>query len=116
MKFVAVPKKYVLAAMRQKQLQGDKAPSFWDVTQWPRRWEEGAKILEKSAPGKIVTAPVRIIEAATGATTGILKEAPKVLNRASWTLPILGVAAVVIGSGYLVYKFKKDKKEITKTF
>jgi hypothetical protein len=82
------------------------APSFWDVSKWPSYWNSGAATLETSSPGKLITAPVRLLESATGATTGILNQAPKIVNRASWTLPIIGVAAAVIGGGYLAWKFK----------
>jgi hypothetical protein len=112
MQYIEVPKNEFLAFAGAVNIPAQqKPPSFWDVSKWPEWWEKGAADLEKSAPGKIITSPVRIIEAATGATTGILKEAPKVVNRASWTIPIIGIAAAIAGAGYLAYKFKKNKPE-----
>lgn len=85
------------------------APSFWDITQWGRRWESGAADLEKSTPGKIVTAPVRLTEAVLTSAKKTVEQAPDILKTVTKTLPILAVGAVAVGGAILFFKFAGKK-------
>jgi hypothetical protein len=87
-----------------------KESSFWQPTQWPAWWEEGAKELEKTTPGKLVTAPVRLTEAALTSTTKTVAEVPGIVKMAKRTIPIVAIAAVLVGGGYLLYRYKSEKK------
>jgi hypothetical protein len=106
-KYVPVSKKAFLAS---QAVQVKKAPSFWDVSKWPEWWEKGAKELEKTSPGKLITAPIRLPEAILTATTKTVQEVPGTVRKVANTLPILAISAAVIGGGYLAYKFKKEGK------
>lgn len=78
-------------------------------------WESGAKQLEQTAPGRIITAPVRLLEAAaesaiktTGAFGKVADKAPGIAGTVPLILVILagGVAA------YLIFAGKKGTKLI----
>jgi hypothetical protein len=90
----------------------DKKISFWDFSQWPKWWESGAAELEKSAPGKIITAPVRLPAAVLSATQKTVEEVPGVVRNAGAAIPIIAIAAALLGTGFLVYKFKLNKKTV----
>lgn len=92
-----------------------KTPSFWNVSKWPEWWEAGAKELEKTAPGQIITAPVRLPAAVLTSAEKTVKEVPGTVSRLSKTLPFLAIAGIVIGGGYYANKagfFKKIRKSI----
>lgn len=122
MRYIPISKKEYLSHLigeekpvYYKDFKPVKNPSFWDVTQWPERWEKGAKILEKSDVGKIVTAPVRITAAVTGATKKTVEETPDILKNLSRSIPIIAITALVIGGGFFAYKAGLfNKKEIQK--
>ena len=90
--------------------------SFWDISKWPERWESGAKELEKSSPGKLITAPIRLPEAVLSATMDTVKEVPKVVKSVSNVVPFVALAASLAGIGYIVYMVKKDGKKIHNVF
>lgn len=120
MRYKAYNKQKLCALMAAKRFGGDKNKSsnvsFWDFSKWPQWWEEGAKSLEKTSPGQIVTAPVRLPAALLTSTTQTVKEVPGTVKRASYALPFLAVAAALIGGGYLAYQtgiFKKQKKQVS---
>lgn len=97
--------------MQQRaRLAGDSSPSFWDVSKWPEMWETGAKVLEQSAPGRIITAPIRLPEAALTATTKTVQQVPGIVQTVTKTIPIIAVGAVLLGGGFLYFKFLKGKK------
>jgi hypothetical protein len=107
-------KQAIIAAMRRRELllgAATKAPSFWDVSKWPQWWEAGAKEIEKSAPGRIITAPIRLPEAVVTSTKKTVEEVPRVVKSVSMVVPFVALAAAVLGSAYIVYRFKEDKKE-----
>jgi len=106
MKYQAVNKRAYLALMSRRKLGADK-PNIFDVSQWPKWWESGAASLEKSSPGKLITAPIRLPEAILSATQKTVEQVPGTLKTVVNTLPLLAIAAAIVGSGYLVYKFKK---------
>jgi hypothetical protein len=91
------------------------APSFWDVSKWPSMWESGAQELEKTAPGRLITAPIRLPEAVLTATSKTVQEVPNVVKTVERTLPIIAIAAVVIVGGIAYYKFSKGKKGAAST-
>jgi hypothetical protein len=66
-----------------------------------RAWDVGAKELEKTSLGKLVTAPVRIATGAVDASTGTLKAIPKAVNTVPLVLLILagGIAAYLVFAG-----------------
>lgn len=103
MRYITVPKNKFLAI--NGSLPAEKKVSFWNFSKWPEWWESGAKSLEKSGPGKIVTAPIRLPEAVIDATTGTLRVIPKAVDRASLAIPIIAVAVAVAGAGFLIVKF-----------
>lgn len=123
------PKQAIIAAMRRRRggfrLSGapapasgafvpSKGPSIFDISKWPQWWEAGAKELEKTAPGKIVTAPIRIPAAVVESTEKTVKEVPGTVRTVSRSIPIIAVAAVLIGGGYIAYKtgvFEKIKQK-----
>lgn len=86
-----------------------KGPSILEFSKWPQWWEAGAKELEKTSPGRLITAPVRLPEAVVTASTKTVKEVPGVVRSAGVALPVLGVAAALVGASYLVYRFKREK-------
>jgi hypothetical protein len=71
-------------------------------------WEEGAKELEKTAPGKLITAPIRLPEAVFTSATETVKQAPKLAKTLPWVLIILAVGV----GGYLVFAGRKGTKLI----
>ena len=90
----------------------EKKVSFFDISKWPQWWESGASQLEKSAPGRLITAPVRLPEAIISATQKTVGEVPGVVKNAGAAIPIIAVSAVLLGAGFLAVKFKLfDKKE-----
>lgn len=107
-------KKSALAsAIAHNAISGnDKKISFWDLSQWPKWWESGAADLEKSSPGRIITAPVRLPAAVLSATTKTVEEVPGVVRNAGAAIPIIAIAAALLGTGFLVYKFKLNKKTV----
>lgn len=113
MQYKAYPKQALIAAMRRRQLlSGDipvKGPSIFDFSKWPQWWEAGAKELEKTSPGKLITAPVRLPEAIVSSTTKTIKETPGILKTVSYSVPLVAVAAGIVGISYLVYRYKKEK-------
>lgn len=87
-----------------------KQPAWWDVTKWGSWWETGAKELEKTAPGKLITAPIRIPEAVISATKKTVEEIPGIVGNVKKVIPIIAVGAVVVGGVILWSKFSKGKK------
>lgn len=99
---------------RREGLHGNgtpaKAPAWWDITKWPQWWETGAKELEKTAPGKVITAPIRLPEAVISATKKTVEQVPGIVGNVKKVIPILAVGAVVIGGVIMFDKFSKSKK------
>jgi hypothetical protein len=113
-KYMAYPKSAVLSYLRGDAVAPfvpTKAPSLLDFPKWFDWWEAGAKQVEKTAPGKILTAPIRLPEAIVTSTKATIEEVPGAVKTITSAVPIMAIAAVVLGTGYLVYKFKKQKKE-----
>jgi hypothetical protein len=103
-------KQAIIAVMnRRDELLGaaTKKPSIFDVTKWPQWWETGAKELEKTAPGRIITAPVRLPEAVLTSTTKTVQEVPGVVRSVSNVVPFVALAAGGLGIAYIVYSMKK---------
>jgi hypothetical protein len=90
-----------------------KNPSFFDVSQWGKWWETGAKELEKSTPGKLITAPIRLPAAIVSTTQKAIEQVPKALDAVTKAVPLIAISALVLGAGFLVYKFSKGKKEVS---
>jgi hypothetical protein len=87
----------------------------FDFSKIGQYWDAGAKDLEKTAIGKIVTSPVRIIEAATGSTTKALTSVGKVAEKApaiAGTVPLLLIVLAGGIAAYLVFAGKKGVKLI----
>jgi hypothetical protein len=87
-----------------------KQPAWWDVTKWGQWWETGAKEVEKSAPGKLLTAPIRLPGALVSATTKTIEQIPNIVGNVGKVIPIIAVGAVVVGGIILWSKFSKGKK------
>jgi hypothetical protein len=87
-----------------------KQPAWWDVTKWGQWWETGAKEVEKSAPGKLLTAPIRLPAAVISATTKTIEKIPGIVGNVGKVIPIIAVGAVVVGGVILWSKFSKGKK------
>jgi hypothetical protein len=104
--YQAYPKQAIKRAMRRRELAGS-VPSLFNVSKWPQWWETGAKELEKTTPGKIITAPIRLPEAVITATKKTVEQVPGVVKSASNALPIIAVGCVLLGAGYLIYTMKK---------
>lgn len=108
-------KQAIIAIMKRRELlsgAATKGPNIFDVTKWPQWWEAGAKELEKTSPGRLITAPIRLPEAILTSSTKTVQEVPKVVNVVSRSIPLILVVAGVGGAGYLAYKtglFKKLK-------
>jgi hypothetical protein len=117
MRYKAYPKQAIISRMRlsgspvSNSSSASQGPSFWDITQWPQRWEEGAQELEKTAPGKLITAPIRLPEAVLTSTISTVKEVPQVVKSVTKIIPILAISAGILGAGYIVYKVTKGKKQ-----
>jgi hypothetical protein len=106
-------KQAIIAVMKRRELltgEATKAPSILDVTKWPQWWEEGAKELEKTSPGRLITAPVRLPEAVITSTTKTVKEIPGTVHNISRAIPFLIILAGVGGAGYFAYKTGLLKK------
>ena len=82
--------------------------SGFDITKIGEYWQEGANILDQSAIGKLITAPVDLLNTAVTSTEQTVANVPKIANTLPWILLILagGVAA------YLVFAGKKGTKLI----
>jgi len=102
-------KQAIIAVMKRRELLGatTKGPSILDVSKWPQWWESGAKELEKTAPGRIITAPVRLPEAVLTSTTKTVQEVPSVVRSVSNVVPFVALAAGGLGIAYIVYSMKK---------
>jgi hypothetical protein len=116
--YKAFNKRAIEAVMRSRRLHGDgsaqsftpaKAPAWWDVTKWPQWWETGAKELEKTGIGKVVTAPIRVPEAVFSATKKTVEQIPGIIGNVKKVIPIIAVGAVLIGGVILWSKFAKKK-------
>jgi hypothetical protein len=105
MSYKAYPKRQIIAAMRRREMLSGS--SILDVTKWPQWWDMGAKELEKTTPGKIITAPIRLPETIITATKKTVEQVPGVVKSASNTLPIIAVACILAASGYLVYTMRR---------
>jgi hypothetical protein len=66
-------------------------------------WEEGAKELEKTAPGKLITAPIRLPEAVFTSAQKTVTALPNVMKAVPWVLIILAVGV----GGYLIFAGRK---------
>jgi hypothetical protein len=108
-------KQAIIAIMKRRELlsgAATKGPSILDISKWPQWWEAGAKELEKTSPGRIITAPVRLPEAILTSSTKTVQEVPKAVNMVSRSIPIILIVAGIGGAGYVAYKtglFKKLK-------
>ena len=120
-RYKAYPKRAIVAVMNRR-LRGDdqvatttpiSTPSFFDFTKWPQYWETGAKELEKTGVGKVITAPIRLPESLVSATEKTVAAVPGIVSNISKVIPILAVGAVLFGGGFLWYKFSKGKKGAT---
>jgi hypothetical protein len=69
-------------------------------------WEEGAKELEKTGIGKVITAPVRLPEAVFTATKETVAQAPKIAK----TLPVILIILAAGAAAYLVFAGRKGVK------
>lgn len=100
------------SVVANNEIAGNDKISFWDISKWPGWWESGAAELEKSAPGRIITAPVRLPATVLTATQKTVEQVPGVVKNAGRAIPIIAIAAALFGTGYLVYKFKLYKKTV----
>jgi hypothetical protein len=103
-------KQAIIAVMKNRdELLGaaTKKPSIFEFSKWPQWWESGAKELEKTAPGRIVTAPVRLPEAVLTSTTKTVQEVPSIVRSVSNVVPFVALAAGGLGIAYVVYSMKK---------
>src|SRR4030043_678170 len=106
-------KKAIIAVMKRRELltgEATKAPSILDFSKWPQWWESGARELEKTSPGRLITAPVRLPEALVTSTTKTVQEVPSVIKTVTNTLPIILIIAGIGGAGYFAYKAGMFKK------
>jgi hypothetical protein len=120
MRYKAFNKKAIDAVMRHrdkllgaepaKTFTPEKKAAWWDITKWPQWWETGAKELEKTAPGRIITAPIRLPEAVISASKKTVEQIPGIVGNVGKVIPIIAVGAVLIGGGILWSKFSKGKK------
>lgn len=93
------PKQRVMAVLRGDERIG-KGKSVFQL------WEEGAKELEKTAPGKLITAPIRLPAAVVTSTEKTVEQVPGVVKNVSRTLPFLIITAGILGGGFLFYQYK----------
>jgi hypothetical protein len=115
--YKAYPKQAIVAVMNRRLRGDDQAatpaptstPSLLDFTKWPQYWEQGAKELEKTGVGKVITAPIRLPESLVTSTEQTVAAVPGIVANVSKVIPILAVGAVLIGGGFLWYKFSKRK-------
>jgi len=109
-------KQALIAVMKyrnaQRFLGAEKKPSILDISKWPQWWESGAQELEKSAPGRVLTAPIRLPEAVLTSATKTVQQVPGIVRTVTKSIPLILVAAVVLGGGYLALKYSKGKKLI----
>ena len=80
-------------------------------------WEEGAQDIEKTAPGRIVTAPVRIIESATGTANKIVTSTGKVAEAAPGIAKMLPLILIILAGGvgaYLLFAGKSGVNLVPK--
>jgi hypothetical protein len=116
MQWKKYPKGAVVAVMQSRSCNlGAEKPSFFDISKWPQWWESGAKELEKTTPGKLITAPVRLTETAIKSSKEILEETPKAFKTITRAVPFIAIGAAAIGAAYLVYKLPKGKKSETQS-
>ncbi len=107
MKYKAYPKRAIIG-----MICGDKLGAGKNVFEM---WEAGAKEIEKTSPGKIITAPIRLPAALVSASEKTVEQVPSIVKTVSRTIPVMAVAAVLIGAGYLVYKIKFEKGNVKKS-
>lgn len=82
--------------------------SILDITKWPEWWKSGAEQLEQTAPGRIITAPIRLPEAAVRSTIKTVETLPKVAG----AVPTVLIIAAVGVAGYLILAGRKGTKLI----
>ena len=66
-------------------------------------WEEGAKSIEETSIGKIVTSPVRILEKATGATQQVLTATGQTAAQAPAIAKTLPLILIILAGGVVAY-------------
>jgi len=73
-------------------------------------WETGAKELEQSDLGKLITSPVRILENVASSVQSVAKAPGAIVSDLTKYLPwIVGILAVGVG-GYLIFAGRKGVK------
>jgi hypothetical protein len=69
-------------------------------------WEEGAKELEKTAPGRLITSPIRLPGAVVSSAEKVVSTLPSIVKTVPWVLLILAIGA----GGYLIFAGRKGTK------
>ena len=86
-----------------------KGESLFDM------WETGAKDLEKSDLGKLITAPIRLLSKTTDAGQKVLEATGKTAEAAPDIVKNIPLILIILAGGvtaYLVYAGKKGTKLI----
>lgn len=73
-------------------------------------WETGARELEKTGVGKVVTAPVRIAQTTAESVQKLIKDVPDVAIKTTKTIPFILILLAAGVTGYMVFMGKKGKR------
>lgn len=102
-------KKYKSYNKREVERAMDNTAIGFDILKPFQWWESGAKELEKTSLGKVLTAPVRLPEAVLTSTKKTVEQVPETVKSITKAIPILAVSAALIGVAVLLYKLEKGK-------
>lgn len=99
-------------AMAARRLRGDAGTaspastntSFWQPDKWLSWWSSGAKQLDQTPVGSIITAPIELPAAALTATKQTVQEVPGVVKSTANALPYIAGAIGILGVAFIVYK------------
>jgi hypothetical protein len=115
-RYIAVPKRQYLARLHGYALAADaKQPGFlswlWqNKADLPAKWQAGATDLDKTAVGKIITAPIELPSKILTATGQTVEQVPGIVGSLKSVVPIAAAVAGIAAIGFIYFKVKSRQK------
>ena len=115
-RYIAVPKREYLARLHGYALAADAVqPGFFswlwkNKADLPNKWQAGANELDKSAIGKIITAPIELPSTILTAMGKTAEAVPGIANSLKSVVPIAAAVAGVAAVGFIWFKIKARQK------